>query len=124
MPPEKLKELKFVPNEKSDIYSLGICIYETIFKDHPYVKKRTTSPKEYLEALKENSLKSVPSLMKLLSSTSLRLENFLTFLLKMIDLNKKTRVSLNEFKDFIKTTEPFRYMEPPQEDEPKVIEKY
>lgn len=42
----------------------------------------------------------------------------------MIDLNKKTRVSLNEFKEFIKTTEPFRYMEPPQEDEPKVIEKY
>lgn len=36
MPPEKLKS-KFLPNPKSDIYSLGVTIYEVVFGFHPYL---------------------------------------------------------------------------------------
>jgi serine/threonine protein kinase len=51
MPPEKLKSRRFLPNEKSDIYSLGTCVYEIIFGFHPYLKKKTANYKEYLQAL-------------------------------------------------------------------------
>lgn len=57
--------------------------------------------------------------MKKIGSSSLRLENFLKFLERMIDLNQKTRVSLAELKEFIRTTEPFKLMSPPEEPEGK-----
>jgi len=44
------------------------------------------------------------------------MENFLNFLLHMIDLNRKTRATLSELKYFIKTTEPFKNMVPPEEE--------
>ncbi len=80
MPPEKLKSRRFLPNEKSDIYSLGTCLYEVIFGFHPYLKKKTANYKEYLAALEEAKLKPLSHLMKLIGSSSLRLENFLKFL--------------------------------------------
>jgi hypothetical protein len=40
----------------------------------------------------------------------------------MIDLDKKTRATLSELKYFIKTTEPFKNMLPPEE-EIKPLEK-
>lgn len=51
--------------------------------------------------------------MKKVKSSSLRLENFLQFLQRMIDLNQKTRASLSELKEFVRTTEPFKFMTPP-----------
>jgi hypothetical protein len=53
--------------------------------------------------------------MKKVKSSSLRLENFLKFLERMIDLNQKNRVNLSELKEFIKTTEPFKFMTPFEE---------
>jgi hypothetical protein len=35
----------------------------------------------------------------------------------MIDLNQKTRATLADLKEFIKTTEPFKFMSPPEEAE-------
>jgi serine/threonine protein kinase len=110
MPPEKLKSRRFLPNEKSDIYSLGVCLYEVIFAHHPYLKKKTSNYKEYLAILNEATQKPISVLMKNLGSSSLRLENFLKFLQKMIDLNHRTRVSLAELRQFIETTEPFKLM--------------
>lgn len=115
MPPEKLRSRRFLPNEKSDIYSLGTCVYEIVFGFHPYLKRKTANYKEYLLALDEATLRPIPLLMKKIGSTSLRLENFLKFLEKMIDLNQKTRASLAELKEFIRTTEPFKLMSPPDE---------
>jgi hypothetical protein len=37
----------------------------------------------------------------------------------MIDLNQKTRATLADLKDFLRTTEPFKYMSPPEEHEEK-----
>lgn len=54
--------------------------------------------------------------MKFLNSSSLIMETFLNFLLHMIDLDKKTRATLSELKYFIKTTEPFKNMLPPEEE--------
>jgi len=51
-----------------------------------------------LVALEEAKLKPISQLMKIIGSSSLRLENFLKFLERMIDLNCKTRVSLQELK--------------------------
>ena len=64
-------------------------------------------------ALEEAKLKPISQLMKIIGSSSLRLENFLKFLEKMIDLNCKTRVSLQELKYFLATTEPFKSMTVP-----------
>lgn len=94
MPPEKLKSRRFLPNDKSDIFSLGTCLYEIIFGFHPYLKKKTPNYKEYLIALEEANLRPTSVLMKKIGSSSLRLENLLKFLERMIDLNQKTRVSL------------------------------
>jgi hypothetical protein len=60
--------------------------------------------------------------MKKIGSSSLRLENFLKFLERMIDLNQKTRASLAELKDFIRTTEPFKFMSAPEECEEAISE--
>ena len=73
MPPEKLKSKKFLPNEKSDIYSLGTCLYEIIFNFHPYLKKKTANYKEYLKCLEEAILRPIPFLLKRIGSNSLRL---------------------------------------------------
>lgn len=36
MAPEKILQLNYVPNIKSDIYSLGILMYEVLVGQHPY----------------------------------------------------------------------------------------
>lgn len=94
MPPEKLKIKNFIPSDKSDIFSLGVCLYEIFFGIHPYLSKKTANYKEYLLALQGATLKPLPQLMKKIGSTSLKLENMLKFLEKMIDLNEKTRANL------------------------------
>jgi CRISPR/Cas system CSM-associated protein Csm2 small subunit len=81
-----------------------------VFGFHPYLKKKTANYKEYLVSLKEAKLKPISQLMKAIGSSSLRLENFLKFLERMIDLNNKTRVSLAELKEFLRSTEPFKFM--------------
>ena len=73
MPPQKLKVKNFVPSDKSDIYSLGICLYEMIFGIHPYLSKKTANYKEYLLALNGATLKPLPLMMKKINSTSLKL---------------------------------------------------
>ena len=111
MPPEKLKSRKFLPSDRSDIFSLGVCVYEIIFGFHPYVRKKTANYKEYLKTIEDSVLKPIPVLMKKVGSSSLKLETFLTFLEHMIDLNHRTRATLPELKQFLKTTEPFMNME-------------
>jgi len=44
MPPEKLKGSLFSPSPKTEIFSLGVTLYETIFGSHPYLKIR---PSDY-----------------------------------------------------------------------------
>jgi hypothetical protein len=61
---------------------------------HPYLAKKTANYKEYLVALNGATLKPLPTLMKKIGSTSLKLENMFKFLEKMIDLNPRTRVGL------------------------------
>jgi len=56
MPPEKLRQ-KFLPNPKSDIYSLGVTLYEVIFGFHPYLEKKTKNMKEYLSLLNKANLR-------------------------------------------------------------------
>lgn len=95
MPPEKLKTKNFMPSDRSDMYSLGITLYEIIFGIHPYLSKKTVNYKEYLVSLNGATLKPLPTLMKRIGSTSLKLENVFKFLERMIDLNAKTRVTLS-----------------------------
>jgi len=77
---------------------LGVCLYEMIFNIHPYLNTKTANYKEYLLALNGATLKPLPLLMKKINSTSLKLENLLKFIEKMIDLNSKTRASLQDLK--------------------------
>lgn len=117
MPPEKLKYKNFIPSEKSDIYSLGICIYQIVFGVHPYLSKKTSNYKEYLLALNGATLKPLPLLMKKIGSNSFKLENLFKFIERMIDLNAKTRASLAELKEFISVNEPFKDMKIISEDD-------
>lgn len=87
MPPEKLKVKNFVPSDKSDIFSLGVCLYEIFFNIHPYLSKKTANYKEYLTNLQGATLKPLHHLMKKIGSTSLKLENMFKFLERMVDLN-------------------------------------
>ena len=87
-----------------------------IFGIHPYLSKKTGNYKEYLLALNGATLKPLPLLMKKINSTSLKLENLLKFIEKMIDLNCKTRASLQDLKDFIANNEPFNDMRITSED--------
>ena len=75
-----MKFKNFIPSDKSDIYSLGVCLYEIIFGVHPYLLKKTTNYKEYLLALNGATLKPLPTLMKKIGSTSFKLENLFKFM--------------------------------------------
>lgn len=98
MPPEKLKSRVFKPNDKSDIFSLGVSLYEIFFGVHPYLSKKTANYKEYLSLLQGATLKHSSELMKIIGSNSFKLANLVNFLERMIDLNEKTRVNLEELK--------------------------
>lgn len=69
-------------------------MYEIFFGIHPYLTKKTSNYKEYLQALQGATLKPLPQLMKKIGSTSFKLENLFKFLERMIDLNEKTRATL------------------------------
>lgn len=73
MPPEKLKVKNFLPNDKSDIFSLGVSLYEVIFGTAPYVKKKTANYKEYLVGLETAQLTPIPKLMLKFPTASIRL---------------------------------------------------
>lgn len=53
---EKLTKKDYISNYKSDIYSLGVMMYEIITRRHPYVENRGLNLKEYVKQLKDAKL--------------------------------------------------------------------
>ena len=49
MPPEKLKSSSYIPTSNSEIFSLGVTLYEIIFSSHPYLAKRVSDYRLYLK---------------------------------------------------------------------------
>lgn len=73
MPPEKLTK-SFVPNEKSDIYSLGVCLYEHFFGIHPYLgsDNRPNNYQEYKKRLEKAELLPTSKMIKKVQRCSLK----------------------------------------------------
>jgi serine/threonine protein kinase len=53
MPPEKLKGTTFTPTSKTEMFSLGVTLFEVIFGSHPYLTKTPTDYRNYLKMLQE-----------------------------------------------------------------------
>ena len=102
MPPEKLSS-KFIPNAKSDIYSLGVTLYEVIFGFHPYLKQKTKNAKEYLGMLKTAQLAPTHELLRRIHNPSLRFNRFIEIIEGMITLKVDLRMSVEELKDILTT---------------------
>jgi hypothetical protein len=57
MSPDKLR-MKYLPNASSDIFSLGVSIYEVVFGFHPYnVDHSVKDYKIYLRELRNAKLR-------------------------------------------------------------------
>lgn len=53
MPYEKLTDPQYVADELSDIYSMGVIMFEVISKLHPYVNQKSIrSQKDFVTALR------------------------------------------------------------------------
>ena len=129
MPPEKLKNPKYVPSSKSEIFSLGVTLYETIFGHQPYVSKKPYDYKEYLRMLQEASPKSVSHLKEHFPNASLAIDKLVRTVMRMIDLSESKRLSAEELEDYVTKYEPFTSLKVEElslgrETKPKARKKY
>ena len=51
MPLEKLTGSEYLPNSKSDVYSLGVIFFKLIAKHHPYVVSPIKNMNEFIQKL-------------------------------------------------------------------------
>ena len=109
MPPEKLKSPKYVPTAQSEMFSLGITLFESIFGHHPYLKSKPNDYKDYLKMLQTASVRSISSLKQDFPNSSLAFDRLIRFLMRMIELNSVKRLSLHELKEYITKDEPFTW---------------
>lgn len=123
MPPEKLKPDNYIPTSKSQIFSLGVTLYEIIFGSHPYLKKRLSDYKAYLKEIANAKLKSIDELKAKFNDASICLDKLIRIIFRMIDLNEAKRLSLDELKDYFHNSEPFKSMKILERKENKVPEK-
>ena len=94
MPPEKLKSSSYIPTSKSEIFSLGVTLYEIIFNHHPYLAKRVTDYRVYLKEITNAKLRSVDELKSKFPEASIRLDRLIRIILRMLDLSEGKRLSL------------------------------
>ena len=110
MPPEKLKSSSYIPTSKSEIFSLGVTLYEIIFVSHPYLAKRVSDYRVYLKEITNAKLKSVDELKSKFPEASIRLDRLIRIILRMLELSEGKRLSLEELEDYVKNSEPFKSM--------------
>ena len=89
MPPEKLKKADYVANAKSDIYSLGVSLYEIIFRRHPYLQARVNDYKLYLKRINNAELRPLYEMLPkdVYGSLSVTFNKFYRVLEQMVELN-------------------------------------
>lgn len=71
---------KFKPSAKSDIFSLGVTLYEVIFGFHPYLKKKTKNTKEYLTVLYGAQLAPSHELLRRIYNPSLKFNRLINLI--------------------------------------------
>lgn len=104
MSPEKLSEVNYIADEKSDIYSLGVMMHEIMTKLHPYVnQKGLKSNKEYVSALKNAPLAHP----KLISSFSAPMQGLYDIVIRMVEKLAKNRVNCHEIYSYLDNDETF-----------------
>lgn len=54
---EKITRKEYTANVKSDIYSMGVMLFEVITGRHPYIDKRGLEIKEFAKELKDARLR-------------------------------------------------------------------
>lgn len=96
MPPEKLKLSKYVPTSKSEIFALGVTLYEVIFGEQPYVSRLPKDYKDYLLMLQAATPKSINYLKEYFPNASIGIDKLIRNILKMIELTEAKRMSLEE----------------------------
>jgi eukaryotic-like serine/threonine-protein kinase len=90
MPYEKLTDPEYLADERSDIYSMGVMMFEIITKAHPFVNQKSIkTQKDFVIALRSaNILKP-----KLYVTYSLELQKLFDLVIRMCAKNIKHRAS-------------------------------
>lgn len=86
---EKLTDPHFIADEKSDIYSLGVMMYEIMTKIHPYInQKGIKTQKEFVNILRGAQL----TRPRVVNSFSAPMQGLYDLIVKMIAKSEKNRI--------------------------------
>jgi hypothetical protein len=100
MPYEKLTDPNYVADELSDIYSLGVIMFEIITKLHPYInQKGIKTQKEFVTVLRAANLVRP----KLYATYSLELQKLFDLVTRMCAKTRKNRITCREIYDYMDT---------------------
>lgn len=104
--PEKLTVRDYVGNPKSDIYSVGVIMFELIVGKHPYINSSDFKGdiKQFLTEFKDSKLKLPPNY---LNQFSLKMHSLLEIIIKMVSKVESTRISFEDLWEYASRNEAF-----------------
>lgn len=99
---EKITRREYTANVKSDVYSMGVMLFEVITGRHPYIEKRGLKIKEYAEELKEARVRHE----NITERYSFKLMKLYEVVVRMVEKSEEKRIGWEEVYQFYQMYEP------------------